>query len=59
MSIRTEVRAIEAHIKYLALTAKRAIEIISKAQGLTIDNEHHLTVLAIVKNRIIHSQVTK
>lgn len=55
MNIRTEVRAIEAHIKWMALTYKRAIEIISKAQSMTTDNEHHLTVLAIVKNRILHS----
>ena len=55
MSIRTEVREIEKHIKSMAPASKAAqIAIISKAQGLTRD-EHSITVLAIVKNRIIRT----
>ena len=55
MSIRTEVREIEKHIK--ATTGDRAeqIAIISKAQSLTLDNEYYIAILSIVKNRIIHS----
>ena len=53
MNIRTEVREVEKHIKSLASTKAEQIAIISKAQSMTTDNEHNLTVLAIVKNRII------
>ena len=52
MEIRTEVRAIEAHIKTLAATQAEQVAIISKAQSLIVD-EHAITVLALVKNRII------
>lgn len=56
MEIRTEVREVEKHIKSMAPLSKAAqIAIISKAQSLTIDNEHNIAVLAIVKNRIIHA----
>ena len=53
MSIRTEVRAIEEHAKSQTGDKAEQIAIISKAQSLTIDNEYNLTVLAIVKKRII------
>lgn len=55
MEIRNEVREVEKHIKSLASTKAEQIAIISKAQSMTTDNEHNLTVLAIVKNRIIHA----
>lgn len=55
MNIRKQVRAIEKHIKGLASTKEEQIAIVSKAQSMTIDNETMLTILAIVKNRIIHS----
>lgn len=55
MSIRTEVREIEKHIKATTSDKAEQIAIISKAQSLTLDNEHYITILAIVKNRIIHS----
>ena len=55
MEIRTEVREVEKHIKSLASTKAEQIAIISKAQSMTLDNEHNITVLAIVKNRIIHA----
>lgn len=53
MSIRAEIREVEKHIKSIANTKAEQIAIISKAQSMTIDNEHNLIVLAIVKNRII------
>ena len=60
MNIRTEVRAIEKHINNLSASTKaEKIAIISRAQSLAAGDEHSITVLAIVKNRIIHSQVTK
>ena len=55
MEIRTEVRAIESHIKSMTNNKAEQIAIISKAQSMTLDNEHNITVLAIVKKRIIHS----
>ncbi len=55
MNIRTEVREIEKHIKAMTSDKSEQIAIISKAQSMTLDNEHYITVLAIVKNRIIHS----
>jgi hypothetical protein len=55
MNIRTEIREVEKHIKTLASTKEEQIKIASKAQSMTTDNEHNLTVLAIVKNRIIRS----
>lgn len=55
MNIRTEVREVEKHIQEMTTDKIEQIAIISKAQGMTIDNEHNLAVLAIVKNRIIHS----
>jgi hypothetical protein len=53
MNIRTEIREVEKHIKSLSGDKSEQIAIISKAQSMTTDNEHNLTVLAIVKNRII------
>lgn len=53
MSIRTEVREVEKHIKSLSGDKYEQIVIISKAQSLTLDNEHNIAVLAILKNRII------
>lgn len=53
MNIRTEIREVEKHIKSLSGDKSEQIAIISKAQSMTLDNEHNLTVLAIVKNRII------
>jgi len=54
MNIRTEVREVEKHIKSMTSDKAEQIAIISKAQSLTLDNEHNLTVYAIIKNRIIH-----
>ena len=54
MTIRTEIREIEKHIKAIAATKDEQIAILSKAQSLTIDNERNLAVLAVVKNRIIN-----
>jgi hypothetical protein len=54
MNIRKEVRESEKHVKSQASTKEEQIAIISKAQSLTLD-EHYITVLAIVKNRIIRS----
>jgi len=57
MEIRKEVREIEKHIKSLSNDKAERIAIISKAQGMTTglieSREHYITVLAIVKNRII------
>jgi hypothetical protein len=55
MNIRTEVRDMQKHIEGMAPLSKIAqIAIISKAQGMTKD-EHSITVLALVKNRIIRN----
>jgi hypothetical protein len=56
MNIRTEVREIEKHIRSLTSDKAEQVAIISKAQSLTIDNEHNLTVLAIAKKRIINAK---
>ena len=53
MSIRTEVRELEQHIRLLASTKAEQVAIISMAQGLTKD-EYHLAVMAMVKRRIIN-----
>ena len=54
MNIRTEVREIEKHINRMtASTKEEKIAILSKAHSLAVGNEHAITVLAIVKNRII------
>ena len=53
MNIRTEVRETEKHIKSMTNDKAEQIAVISKAQSLTLDNEHNIIVLAIVKNRII------
>ena len=55
MNIRTEIREIEKHIKSMTSDKNEQIAIISKAQSMTLDNEHNITVLVIVKNRIIHA----
>ena len=56
MNIRTEVREIEKHINNLSASTKaEKIAIISRAQSLAASDEHSIIVLAIVKNRIIHS----
>lgn len=55
MSIRTEIREVEKHIKSMTNDKMTQIHIISKAQSLDIKNERTIAVLAIVKNRIIHS----
>ena len=58
-SIRTEVRETEKHIKSLASTKEMQIKVCSMAQSIAASelasSEHYITVLAIVKNRIIHS----
>jgi len=54
MNIRTEIREIEKHIKSMTSDKNEQIAIISKAQSMTIDNEHNLMVLAIAKRRIIN-----
>jgi hypothetical protein len=53
MEIRNEVRAIESHIKSMTSNKAEQIAIISKAQSMTLDNERNITVLAIVKRRIL------
>ena len=55
MNIRTEVREVEKHIKAMTPSPAAQIAIISKAQSMVTNDEHSLAVLAIVKNRIIHS----
>lgn len=55
MTIRTEIREIEKHIKTIAETKDEQIAILSKAQSLTIDNERNLAILAVIKNRIIRA----
>jgi hypothetical protein len=55
MEIRTEVRELEKHIASMTSDKNEQITIISKAQSLTLENEYNISVLAIVKNRIIHS----
>jgi len=55
MNIRTQVRELEQHIQSMTSNKAEQIAIISKAQSLTLDNEQNIAVLAIVKNRIIHS----
>ena len=54
MTIRTEIREIEKHVKAIAATKDEQIAILSKAQSLTIDNERNLAILAVAKNRIIN-----
>ena len=46
------IREIEAHVKAMTNDKAEQIAIVSKAQGLTIDNEYHLAILIIVKRRI-------
>jgi len=59
MNIRTEVREIEKHINNLSASTKaEKIAIISRAQSLAAGDEHSITVLAIVKNRIIRQYMT-
>jgi len=53
MSITKEIREIEKHVKSIASTQAEQIAILSKAQGMTADNERNIAILAIVKNRII------
>jgi hypothetical protein len=53
--VRNEVREIETHIKSLEPTREAQIKVISKAQSMSIDDERTLTILALVKNRIIRS----
>ena len=53
MSIRTEVRELEKHIQSMTSDKAEQIAIISKAQSMVLDKEHELTVLILVKNRII------
>ena len=54
MNIRTEIREIEKHFKSMTSDKNEQIAIISKAQSMTLDNEHNLMVLAIAKRRIIN-----
>jgi hypothetical protein len=54
-STKKQVRETEKYLKAMTSDKAEQIAIISKAQSLTLDNEHNITVLAIVKNRIIHS----
>jgi len=42
MSIRTEVREVEKHIKAMTSDKMTQIHIISKAQSFTLDNEHNI-----------------
>lgn len=56
MSIRTEIRETERYVKAMTSDPKEQIAIISKAQELTAGiekREHYLSVMAIVKSRII------
>lgn len=52
MSIRTEIRQLESHVKGLASAKQEQIAIISKAQSLAT-TEQQIAILAIVKRRII------
>lgn len=51
--MRQAIREIETHIKTMTSDKAEQIAIVSKAQGLTIDNEYHLAILIIVKRRIM------
>lgn len=53
--IKTTVRELEDHINTITTDKNEQVAIISKAQGMTIENEANLTALAIVKNRIIRA----
>jgi hypothetical protein len=55
-NFRQEVREVEAHVRSLSSDKDTQVKIISKAQSLTLDNEHNLTVLAIAKKRIINEK---
>lgn len=57
MSIRTEIREIESHVKAMTSDKAEQIAIISKAQSMamgTAEQEHYIAVLAIAKKRIIN-----
>ena len=61
MNIRTEIREIEKHLKSLDSTKEGQLKIASVTQGMAADgkftdNERTIKILAIVKNRIIHSK---
>ena len=51
--MRQTIREIEAHVKTMTSNKAEQIAIISKAQSLTLDNEQYLSILAIVKHRIM------
>ena len=60
MNIRTEIREIEKHLKTQDSTKEGQLKIASVTQGMAAegkftDNERTIKILAIVKNRIIHS----
>jgi hypothetical protein len=54
-TFRQKVRASENHVKSMTASTKEQIAIISKAQGLNVD-EYSISVMAVVKNRIIRQQ---
>ena len=54
MTISAEIREIEKHVKSLASEKETQVAIVSKAQSMSND-EREISILAIVKNRIIRS----
>ena len=53
MSIRNKIRETEKIIKSLSSVKSEQVAIISKAQSLA--DEYNITILALVKNRIIRA----
>jgi hypothetical protein len=58
MTTREEVREIEKKLQEQTPNKQAQMAILSKAQGLLAEmkDEHAITLLAIVKNRIIHNR---
>jgi hypothetical protein len=53
MSIRTEIRALEAHVKSLVTETAARIAIISITQAMVAHDERAINILAVIKRRII------
>jgi len=61
MTIRDEIREVEKHAKAMAETRDEQLKIISRVQGILAiaKDERNLSILAIVKNRIIRNKESK
>jgi hypothetical protein len=53
MNIRTEIRALEAHVKSLVTETAARIAIISFAQAQVVNDERSLAILSVMKRRIL------